>query len=177
MEEPDRKTEERERKILWFFDLALLLKAVNGGFEILGAILVLIVSPSLVLKITEFLTSGELGQDSEDPVATALLGAAHTFTVHTHYLLAFYLVLHGAVKIILVMGIFRGKRIAYTLFMIALAIFGAYETYRGFARHELLLQALAVLDLAILLLTSHEYRRRYPPHSSVLDMRGDYAGR
>jgi uncharacterized membrane protein len=154
--------EEREKDILWFFDLALLLKAVNGGLEILGALLVLVIPPSLIIKVVTFLTGGELGQDPDDPVANGILSAAHAFTVHTHYLLALYLVLHGAIKVMLVMGIFAGKRIAYPLFMIALTLFGTYEAYRGFVRHEGLLQILAIFDFTLLILTAYEYRRRFP---------------
>lgn len=152
----------RERDILWFFDLALLLKAVNGGLEILGAALVLVVPPTLILKIVEFLTGGELAQDPDDPVVSAIRNAAQTFTVHTHYLLSIYLFFHGAIKLVLVIGIFAGKRIAYPIFMVALSIFGTYEAYRGFVRHEILLQVLAVFDFTLLILTAYEYRRRYP---------------
>jgi uncharacterized membrane protein len=158
---PENKIE-RERDILWFFDLALLLKAVNGGLEMLGAALILFVPPSLVLKVVAFLTGGELAQDVDDPIATALQSAAQTFTVHTHYLLAAYLALHGVIKVLLVMGIFAGKKIAYPLFMIALVLFGSYEAYRGFMRQELLLQVIAVFDFSLLVLTAYEYRRRYP---------------
>ncbi|HQT83037.1 MAG TPA: hypothetical protein PLW99_02725, partial [Candidatus Paceibacterota bacterium] len=56
-------TEKREKDLLWFFDLALLFKAVDGVLEFLGAILILAVPPSLVLRIAEFLTVGELAQD------------------------------------------------------------------------------------------------------------------
>jgi uncharacterized membrane protein len=168
--------EEREKDILWFFDLALSLKVVNGALEILGALLVLVVPSSLVLKIAEFATSNELGQDPDDPIATTIRTAAHTFTIHTHYFLAAYLFLHGAIKVMLVIGIFAGKRIAYPLFMVALVIFGAYETYRGFVRHEILLQVLAIFDFSLLILTAYEYRRRYPLHSSLHDTQGDYAG-
>jgi uncharacterized membrane protein len=154
--------EEREKDILWFFDLALLLKVVNGGLEMLAAFLILVVPSSLVLKITQFATSGEIAQDPDDPVATAIRSAAHAFTIHTHYLLALYLVLHGAIKVMLVMGIFAGKRIAYPLFMIALVLFGTYEAYRGFVRHEGLLQILAIFDFTLLVLTAYEYRRRFP---------------
>lgn len=158
--------EEREKDILWVFDLALLLKAVNGGFEILVAALILVVPPSLVLKMVEFITGGELTQDPGDPIVGGLLSAAQTFAVHTHYLFASYLVLHGAVKIALVIGIFKGKKIAYPLFMVALALFGTYEAYRGLVRHDLILQALAVFDLSVLVLTSYEYRRRFPRQST-----------
>ncbi len=155
-------TQERERDILWVFDLGLILKAINGGLEILVAFLVLSVSPSIVLRLVAFITGGELAQDPDDPIMGALLNAAQSFAVHTHYLLALYLVLHGAIKIILVLGIFMGKKIAYPLLMIALVLFGTYETYRGFVRHEILLQVLAVFDFTLLVLTAYEYRRRFP---------------
>ena len=154
--------EEQEKDILWFFDLALLLKAINGALEILGAVLILLVPPAFILKIVEFTTGGEITQDPGDVIANTILSAAQAFTVHTHYLLALYLVLHGAIKVVLVMGIFAGKRIAYPLFMAALALFGAYEAYRGFVLGDLFLQALAVFDFSVLILTSYEYRRRYP---------------
>lgn len=161
MEILPKDKEEREKDILWFFDLALLLKVVNGGLEILAAVLILLVPPSFVLRIAEFATSGEVGQDAGDFIALSIRSAAQSFAVHSHYLLAFYLALHGAIKVLLVIGIFAGKRVAYPLFMLALALFGTYEAYRGFARQELLLQALAVFDLSLLVLTSYEYRRRY----------------
>src|SRR5512146_2194178 len=168
---------EREEDIKWFFNLALLLKAVNGGLEILVGFLVFVTPPSLVLTMVEFITGGELSQDPNDPIASALASAAQSFAVHTHYFLTLYLVLHGVVKILLVIGIFAGKKIAYPLFMLALAIFGAYETYRGFARSETLLQVFAVFDFSLLLLTAYEYRRRYPAPPALSGMTGDYAER
>lgn|ERR1035437_7974710 len=163
MEQFSAKTEEKvEKDILWLFDLALILKIINGSLEMLAALLVLFVPPSFVLRLAEFATSGELAQDPNDPIAMGIQVAAQAFTVHTHYLLALYLALHGIIKVLLVIGIFAKKKIAYPLFMVALAIFGAYEAYRGFILHEMLLQALAVFDLSLLALTSYEYRRRYP---------------
>lgn len=158
---PELKEEKIEKDILWLFDLALILKVVNGALEVLAALLILLVPPSLVLRLAEFATSRELAQDIDDPIATAIQSSAAAFAVHSHYFLALYLAFHGGIKILLVLGIFAKKRIAYPLFMISLAIFGAYEAYRGFVLDEMLLKAIAVFDLALFLLTSHEYRRRY----------------
>jgi uncharacterized membrane protein len=63
------------------------------------------------------------------------------------------------------MSIFARKKAAYPLFMAALACFGAYEAYRGFLLHELVLQALALFDFSLLMLTAYEYRRRYGPRA------------
>lgn len=150
-----------ERDILWLFDLALIVKIINGSLEVLTALLILFVPPSFVLKLSELVTAGEIARDADDLVATTIQSAAVAFTVHPHYFLAAYLALHGAIKVLLVIGIFAKKRIAYPLFMGALIIFASYEAYRGIVLHELLLQAFAVFDVALLFLTLHEYRRRY----------------
>lgn len=160
----DKQEERVERDILWLFDFALIIKIINGALEMIAALLVLFVPPHFVLRLSEFVTGGELAQDPSDYIAISIQSAAHAFTVHTHYFLALYLMLHGSIKVLLVIGIFAKKKIAYPLFMIALAIFGAYEAYRGFILHEMLLQAIAIFDLALLLLTSYEYRRRYGAH-------------
>lgn len=154
--------EERERDLTWVFDLALWLKVVNGGIEIVAAFLVFVIPPSLVLHLAELVTSGEVGPDADDYVATSLTTIAKTATIEPHHLFALYLAVHGAVKVILVVGIFRKKRLAYPLFMLALLLFGTYEAYRGLGRHDPVLGLLAVFDLLLLFLTLHEYRRRYP---------------
>ncbi|MCX6787741.1 MAG: DUF2127 domain-containing protein [Candidatus Kaiserbacteria bacterium] len=166
-----------ERDLLWLFDGALVLKAIHGALEVLAAVLVLTVSPSFVVRVATFVTGGELAQEPNDFIATAILNAAQSFAVSPHFFIALYLVIHGVIKTMLVIGIFAGKRIAYPLFMFALLLFGAYELYRGFARQESLLYALALFDFVLLVLTAHEYRLRYPDHSSSSDRRADYADR
>lgn len=169
---PAFPTTEQEKDLLWIFDLALWIKILNGALEMLVALLILFVPAQLVLTLADYATSGEIAQDSNDYVASSILSMAQTYAVHSHYLLALYLALHGGVKVALVIGIFMKKKIAYPLFVIALGLFGAYEAFRGFIRHEILLQVLAVLDLSLLLLTTHEYRRRYP--GSPLFLRYDW---
>ena len=114
-----------------------------------------------MLTIVDFITGGELTQDSGDLVASALATAAQSFAVHTHYLLALYLSLHGLVKVLLVIGIFMKKKMAYPLFMLALVVFGGYEAYRGVVKHETLLLVFAAFDVLVFVLTAYDYRKRY----------------
>lgn len=164
--------ERREKEVLWIFDAALILKAVNGAIEVFIALGALFIPPQLVLWFIDFGTAGELAQDTNDPVASLLRESALAFSVSNHTLVAAYLILHGGIKVLLVIGIFAGKRIAYPLFMIGLTVFGAYEAYRGVVRQEMLLQVLAVLDFLLLALTAYEYRRRYPGALSLGGLRG-----
>lgn len=154
-----------ERDLLWFFDGALVLKIIHGVLEIIAAIFVLLVSSSFVVNVATYITGGELAQDPNDVIATTIRNAAHAFAIQSHYFLALYLFVHGIIKVLLIAGIFAGKRIAYPLFMCSLILFGSYELYRGFERQELLLYALALFDFVLLLITAHEYRLRYPTQS------------
>lgn len=161
MESPPEQSE-RESELLWIFDLALWLKIVNGSLEVISALFILIVPPSIVLRLTEFSTGGDVTGGDGDYVGSSLLTIAKTSSVQVHHLFALYLILHGGVKILLVLGIFAKKRLAYPLFMLALTLFGIYEAYRGVRYHDTLISILALLDLVLAALTLHEYRRRYP---------------
>ena len=143
----------QERDLLWLFDFSLVLKAIDGGLEMVAALLTLLVPPAFILRIVEFATAGELTNDPNDFIATHLRSAAQSFAVHTHYVIAIYLFLHG---------IFAQKKIAYPLFVVALGIFGAYEAYRGILLNQVFLQLFACFDCMVLILTAYEYRRRYP---------------
>lgn len=150
---------QRENELLTLFDLGLIVKVLGGLLEIAGSIAVMLVPGTFVVKVAEFVTQGELANDAGDPVATALVNAAQSFSVHSHTLVSLYLFLHGIVKVVLVTAIFAGKKSAYPLFMVALVFFSGYEFYRGLVRHEYLLVAFAVFDAVLFFITAHEYRR------------------
>lgn len=149
-----------ERKIRSLFDIGLVLKAIFSAFEILGGIAVLFVSRTFVLHVADLVTQGEYNRDSDDFAATTIRNAAHSFAVHTHYILAAYLLVRGVIKLFLIVSILRGVTVAYLFFIAALGIFGSYEAYRAITTHNLLLGAVALYDVALLLLTAYEYKRR-----------------
>lgn len=178
MEEAETEAKNKiERDILWLFDIGLVLKAVNGVIEIVSAFVVAFISPALVLRLVDFATAGELTEDRADLISQFLRSIANAFSVSNHFLIALYLLVHGLIKVALVVGIFSGKRIAYPLFMVALAFFGSYEIYLGIIRHSFLLETLGFFDSMLIILTWYEYRRRYSGNLSLRDMREDYAGR
>ena len=162
LESESPRVEQRERDILWLFDIGLILKAVDGALEVVAALFIAFVPPVLVVDLVNFATAGELTEARDDVVARFLHGLAQSFAVSNHFLIALYLSVHGAIKVALVAGIFRGYRSAYPLFIAALAVFGTYELYLGVLRHEMLLGVLGALDFLLLVLTAYEYRRRYP---------------
>ncbi len=104
------------------------------------------------------LTQAELVEDPRDLVATHLLAAAQGLTGSTQSFYAFYLLSHGLVKIVLVIGLLREKPIAYPASLVAMAAFIAYQLYRYSYTQSFGLIVLTVFDLIVMVLVWHEWR-------------------
>ena len=70
------------------------------------------------------------------------------------------LLLHGAVKVVLVIALLLNKLWAYPCMIVVLLIFIGYQLYRIALNPSAGLIALTVFDALIVLLTWREYRRQ-----------------
>lgn len=141
------------------FGIGLAVKAVDGALEIIGALLLLFLSPSRMNSLVRFLTQRELTEDPRDVIANLLLGLAQNFSVNTQYFGVFYLAAHGIINCFLVFFLWRRKLWAYPLAMAALILFIVYQIYKYAISPSVLLILLTVFDLVMLYLTYKEYKR------------------
>ena len=140
------------------FEIALLLKAINGIFEVIGGILFLFLDPASLNRIIVLLTQGELSEDPQDLIANALLQMAQGFSISTQHFGVFYLISHGVIKIILITLLWKKKLWAYPLGVVVLGLFILYQIYRYFIDPSILLILLSILDVIVIILTIIEYR-------------------
>src|SRR5260221_3867757 len=84
------------------FAVGIILKGLDGILEVLGGLILFVVSPATIDSLTRALTQHELSQDPHDFLATHLLNAAGSLTGSSLKFGAVYLLLHGVVKIALV---------------------------------------------------------------------------
>src|SRR5579871_6836157 len=84
------------------FLASVWLKGLNGLLEFLGGIALLSVTPSFILNAIGDLTQDEVVEDPHDFVANALLRIAAHVDVSSKRFVAFYLLIHGVVKLGLV---------------------------------------------------------------------------
>jgi uncharacterized membrane protein len=147
------------------FEIGIILKGLNGLAELLGGLLLLFVTPTDIHHLVTTLTQGELSEDPNDVVARYLLHTANGLTGNAVIFGAVYLLVHGAVKIVLVVALLLNKLWAYPSMIIVLLIFIGYQLYRIALEPSAGLIALTVFDALIVALTSREYRRqrRIPP--------------
>lgn len=140
------------------FQISLVVKGTDGLLELIGGVLLLLVSPAQLNSVARFLTQHELSEDPHDAVANALVHYAGTLTVSASLFGALYLLLHGLVKIVLVWAVLRDKLWAYPWMMAFLLIFIIYQVYQLLGSFGIGLALLTVFDGFIVWLTLHEYR-------------------
>jgi uncharacterized membrane protein len=91
-------------------------------------------------------------------VATNILQIATGLSVNTQHFYAFYLLSHGLVKMIFVVGLLKTKLWAYPISIVAFVVFIVYQLYRFSYTHGVGLLALTVFDFSVVGLIWREYR-------------------
>ncbi len=153
-ESPDRIGRLRHR----LFQVGVGLKAIDGAFEVVGAVLLAVFGASGVSRAVHFLTQHELSEDPHDLVAGWLV--RHTRTLG-HGVVDFaiaYLLVHGLVKLVLAGGLIRERLAVFPWALGFLALFILYQGYRLAVGFSWGLAFLTGLDVAIAVLVWTEYR-------------------
>ena len=142
------------------FAIGIILKGLDGVLEVVGGVLLLVVSPTTIDQLSRALTQHELSEDPHDFLATHLLHAAGSLTGSSLEFGAAYLLLHGVVKIVLVAALLRDQIWAYPWMIIFLIVFIVYQVYRMTFAFSIGLLGLTIFDVVVVWLTSREYRKQ-----------------
>ncbi len=147
------------------FRAGVILKGLDGVLEIAGGIALWLVSPGLIVRWVGLLTQDEIARNRHDVIAHHLRLAAGRFSVSGKHFLAFYLLAHGIVKILVVVALLKNRLWAYP---VSIAVFGAfivYQLYRFTLGGSAGLIVLSAFDVIVIWLIWMEYRARKPsPH-------------
>ncbi len=147
----------KEKGIYEVFYISILLKGLNAFLEIiLGGALLL---PIHIDDLMRALVENELIEDPGDAVAGFMQHLLPYLSPHAQFYGALYLLGHGIVKGVLVVGLLRNKLWAYPASLVVFSLFILYQVVRWFSTHSLMLVALTIFDLVVMWLIYHEYRR------------------
>lgn len=147
-----------EHRIRQIFVVSVLLKGAHAVIEILGGAALALISTTTIAKLVDALTQDELIEDPNDFIATHLLAWAQGFSVATKNFYALYLLSHGIVKLLLVIGLLRNKLWAYPASLVVFGLFVVYQLYRYSYTGGVGLILLSALDIVVIGLIWHEYR-------------------
>jgi uncharacterized membrane protein len=154
-----------EHRIRQIFQISVLLKGAHAAIECIGGMALALISTTTIVNWVSALTQDELIEDPNDFLATHLLAWAQGFSVETRHFYAFYLLSHGLVKLLLVVGLLRNKLWSYPASLAILGLFIIYQLYRFSYTHGTGLILLTVFDVLVMGLVWHEYNliRRHLP--------------
>ncbi|CNC59604.1 DUF2127 domain-containing protein [Yersinia intermedia] len=155
-----------EKNIHAVFELSLLLKAILAMMEIIAGILTYFVTPKFLLDILHRITQVEFIEDRGDMVANYLLHAAQNLSISSLHFAAFYLLIHGVVKLWVIIGLWRKKLGYYPAAITIFSLFIIYQLYRYTFTHSVLLILITALDAVVIALTLLEYRRLRHQHTA-----------
>ena len=144
----------------WVFEIALILKGLDGVLETIGGLLLLFVPAETLNTWLVTVTQHELSEDPHDFVFSHLLSSGQHILATSLTFAGLYLLTHGLVKVVLVVAVLRDKLWAYPWMMGFLALFIVYQCYLLAIRFSIGLTLLTIFDVFVLWLTYHEYGRR-----------------
>ena len=140
------------------FEISLIFKGFFAFGEVTAGVFAYFVNRHFLLNLTDAVTRMELSEDPRDFVANHVLHFAQALSVGSQHFAAIYLLIHGVIKLWLIVGLWR-KKLGY--FPVAIAVFVlfiVYQIYRFSLTHSLILLLITVVDLGVIGLTWLEYR-------------------
>lgn len=144
-------------KIEKLFHVGLLIKGIYSFLELFAGIILLSISS---YKINEFIYNlfrHELLEDPHDLVVNFIINLFWNLSPSLELLIALYLLINGAIKLGLIVALWKEKLIAYPIAMIFFSLFVIYQIYRYVLTPSWILIILTILDLIIIFLSYKEY--------------------
>ena len=146
------------RRTEQLFKLALVVKGIDGAAELVGALVLLLISGETVNRLIGEILGRDLLGPPDGSLARHFVAGTAEFASGNRTFAIVYLALHGVLKLVLVAALLRKWVPAYPAAVVVLGLFVIYEVYRAFHTGSVLLPFLAALDIAIIVLVIREYR-------------------
>lgn len=149
----------KDRVLDLVFLIGVLLKGIDGLVELIGGAFLLFITPAQLFGAANAVTAEELSEDPHDLIANLIInGVSHVHAGAVMFVAA-YLLLHGAVKIAIVIALLIGSRRVYPWAMAALGAFLIFQVYELVTNPSIGVAILTVFDAVIIWLTWREWRR------------------
>ncbi len=149
----------RDRLIDIGFYGGLAVKAANAVLEIAGGFLMIVINHDWLDRLILQIALPELREDPQDYLMNYFVTLSQNSSSSTQHLLAYYMLLHGGIKLAVLWLLWKRKLWAFPPGLAVFGIFVAYEIFSYIHTHSLVLLLVIILDLAIVTIVILEYRR------------------
>ena len=139
------------------FEFGIGIKAINGILQVTFGLILFFISQETLSNGVQWIVKGELNEDPTGFIANHLLNASFHLSLSTQHFISIYLIIDGAIKLILFVGLWKEKTWAYPASGIFLSLLILYSSYRLIRHFSYILLFLVLVDLVILILLKSEY--------------------
>ncbi len=139
------------------FEFGVLLKGLNGLFELISGSVVLFVSKQTFINTFFHLTRAELLEDPEDKLVLLTRDWLQHLSANTQTFAAVYILLHGAINTFLTVQLYKQRLWAYKVAGTTIVVFMLYQIYRISYTHSVVLALITAWDILFLFVLRHEY--------------------
>lgn len=147
------------------FAVAIAIKGIDGGLQFLGALLLMVIPPTLITGAANMIITRDLLGDPNGTLSTHLAEAAdHFANGSSRWFAIIYLLAHGVIKLVLVWALLKRVMWMFPVSIIVLAGFVVYEVWRAVHTHSIALPIFAAIDVVIIILILREYRKLRREH-------------
>jgi uncharacterized membrane protein len=153
----DRLTQSRLAHIVFW--VGIIFKAIDGLLEIASGVLLLTISSEAIRRFAYVLVRPELAEDPNDWLANHLLIWVFHLSTDTKTFAVAYLLVHGVIKLVIVVAIWFSQLWAYWLAGIVFSLFVLYQIAYFVLTPSLMMVFLTIVDLVIIALLPPEHRR------------------
>lgn len=144
--------------IHYTFRITTFLKGIYSFFEVYFGFLLFFIPSNDITLFFERIFQGELLEDPNDLVANSIIHFFGILTPLMKEFIALYLIIHGIIKVGLVIALLLEKQKAYPVAGLVFALFISYQLYKSFLNPSWILVFLTIIDLVIIILLYFEYK-------------------
>lgn len=141
------------------FLVGVFFKGLDGLVELIGGVLLLSLSPGSLTSAAHRLTARELLEDPHDIMANLLLTGAHQLSTQGTFVIALFLLIHGVVKVAIVVSLIMGATRIYPWAIGALGILAIVQIVDFVVKPSIGVTLLTLLDFVVIALTWREWRQ------------------
>jgi uncharacterized membrane protein len=134
------------------------MKAVDAAIEFAGGFLLGILNHDWLHQLIVSWALPELYEDPNDSVMNYFLTLGQNFSITTQHSVAFYLMLHGGLKLIVVWLLWKKKLWSYLPAVGVFSVLIIYEIYKFIHTFSIALLIFIILDITLNIFIILEYK-------------------
>ena len=142
----------------WLFETSLVIKGFLCAAEALAGLGLLIAPNLLVARLIYWLTHYEIADQPGDTLAAWTQRAVEQFPFSMQHFYGWYLLVHGGLKLTMVIMLWARVLWAYPAAMVVLSGFVVYQLAEFVHTGSPVLLLLAFFDFFMIVLIGHEYK-------------------